>query len=69
VGNDTVLFPQAKGSLRSVQQGFVKKEQVTDLIVYETIRNDNTHLSNHFRILVLPALRMPKRSWKNSASG
>ncbi|MCX6290993.1 MAG: hydroxymethylbilane synthase [Bacteroidetes bacterium] len=37
VGDGTVLFPQAKGSLRSVQNGFVKTEQVTDLVVYETL--------------------------------
>ena len=36
VGSGTVLFPQAKGSLRTVQNGFVKKEQVIDLPVYET---------------------------------
>jgi hydroxymethylbilane synthase len=36
VGSGTVLFPQAKGSLRTVQNGFVKKGQVTDLAVYET---------------------------------
>jgi len=53
VGNDTVLFPQAKGSMRSVQLGFVKKEQISDLIVYETIRTDSSHLSNnHFKVLV-----------------
>ncbi len=38
VGNEKVLFPQAKGSLRSVQQQFVKPGQVVDLVVYESIR-------------------------------
>jgi hypothetical protein len=53
VGNDTVLFPQAKGSLRSVQAWIRKKDQVTDLIVYETIRTDNKLPSNnHYNILV-----------------
>ncbi len=35
VGRQTVLFPQAKGSMRTVQQQ-LKKEQVVDLVVYET---------------------------------
>jgi len=53
VGNESVLFPQAKGSQRSVQRGFVKKEQITDLVVYETIHNDSSRISdNNFRILV-----------------
>lgn len=38
VGEKTVLFPQAKESLRTVQQ-FLKKEQVVDVPVYETISN------------------------------
>lgn len=33
----TVLFPQAKDSMRTVQQQFVNKTQVIDLPVYETI--------------------------------
>ena len=41
VGKGTVLFPQAKGSLRSVQNGFVKSEQVIDLVVYETIKRNS----------------------------
>ena len=41
VGSEKVLFPQAKGSLRSVQQQFVRKEQVIDLPVYETIQRDS----------------------------
>ena len=36
-----VLFPQAKGSLRSVQQQFVKPDQVIDLVVYETIKKNS----------------------------
>ena len=40
VGSETVLFPQAKGSMRSVQQQFVKKDQVVDLPVYETIQRN-----------------------------
>lgn len=38
VGMGRVLFPQAKGSLRTVQQAFPAK-QVVNLIVYETIQN------------------------------
>lgn len=41
VGADKVLFPQAKGSLRSVQQQFVKPDQVVDLVVYETIKKNS----------------------------
>jgi len=37
VKSGTVLFPQAKDSLRTVQQQFVNKPQVIDLPVYETI--------------------------------
>ncbi len=40
-GSEKVLFPQAKGSLRSVQQQFVKPEQVVDLVVYETIKKNS----------------------------
>lgn len=40
VGNGKVLFPQAKGSLRSIQQQFVKSDQVLDLPVYETIKRN-----------------------------
>jgi uroporphyrinogen-III synthase len=39
-GASKVLFPQAKGSMRSVQSQFVRKEQVIDFPVYETIRRD-----------------------------
>ena len=38
VGNAPVLFPQAKGSLRSIQQQFVGKQQAIDLPVYETLQ-------------------------------
>lgn len=41
VGSDVVLFPQAKGSLRSIQQQFVKPEQVIDLVVYETLKKNS----------------------------
>ncbi|MBP6334993.1 MAG: hydroxymethylbilane synthase [Bacteroidia bacterium] len=40
-GSEKVLFPQAKGSLRSVQQQFVKAEQVIDLVVYESIKKNS----------------------------
>lgn len=43
-GNATVLFPVAKGSLRSVQSQFVKKDQTFDINVYETIENTDTKL-------------------------
>lgn len=41
VGSEKVLFPQAKGSMRSVQQQFVKPDQVVDLVVYETIKKNS----------------------------
>lgn len=54
VGDGSVLFPQAKGSLRSIQNGFVKREQVIDLVVYETIKtNSNFEFSmSDFNIIV-----------------
>jgi len=41
VGNAKVLFPQAKGSMRTIQQQFYNKEQVVNLLVYETILHEN----------------------------
>lgn len=43
-GTEKVLFPQAKGSLRSIQKQFIKPGQVIDLIVYETIKHSADHL-------------------------
>lgn len=43
VGNKKVLFPQAKGSMKTIQQQ-LKKEQVIDLVVYETIKNNSGQL-------------------------
>jgi hydroxymethylbilane synthase len=43
VGSKKVLFPQAKGSLRTIQQQ-LKKEQVIDAIVYKTIRKKDCQL-------------------------
>ena len=43
VGNKKVLFPQAKGSLRTIQQQ-LKKEQVIDLPVYETLKVETSKL-------------------------
>ena len=43
-GSGTVLFPVAKGSMRSVQSQFVKKDQTFDINVYETIEHSNTEL-------------------------
>ena len=45
VGDGTVLFPQAKGSLRSIQNGFVKDKQVIDLTVYETLKKNEEKIS------------------------
>ena len=38
VGNKTVLFPQAKASMKSIQLQLPKRENVVDLIVYETLK-------------------------------
>lgn len=40
VGSGSVLFPMAKGSMRSVQNGFVKPGQTIDLVVYETVKTE-----------------------------
>ena len=40
VGSGTVLFPMAKGSMRSIQNGFVKSGQTIDLVVYETLKTE-----------------------------
>jgi len=56
VGNGTVLFPQAKGSLRSVQNGFVKKDQVIDLVVYETLqKNEGTIPHSDIMVFTSPS--------------
>ncbi len=39
-GSAKVLFPQAKGSMRSIQRQFVKQENVIELIVYETLKKN-----------------------------
>lgn len=41
VGDESVLFPQAKGGLRTIQQQFENINQLTDIIVYETIKKEN----------------------------
>jgi len=43
-GDGTVLFPQAKGSLRSVQNGFVSEKQVVNLVVYETLKRNEEEI-------------------------
>jgi hydroxymethylbilane synthase len=50
-GSGTVLFPQAKGSLRSIQNGFVKDKQVIDLIVYETLKKNEEEIPFHEIVL------------------
>lgn len=46
VGSEKVLFPQAKGGLRTIQQQFEDAEKLTDLIVYETVKKTNLQLPN-----------------------
>jgi hydroxymethylbilane synthase len=42
VGSASVLFPQAKESMRSIQQQFSNRQQVIDISVYETIKHNET---------------------------
>ena len=44
VGSETVLFPQAKGGLRTIQQQFEDASKLTDLVVYETAKKENAKL-------------------------
>jgi hydroxymethylbilane synthase len=44
VGSETVLFPQAKGGLRTIQQQFEDSSKLTDLAVYETVKKENAAL-------------------------
>jgi hydroxymethylbilane synthase len=44
VGAKTVLFPQAKESMRSIQNAFPNTKQITDLAVYETIKKNDAVL-------------------------
>lgn len=44
VGTETVLFPQAKGGLRTIQQQFTDSSKLTDLPVYETVKKENFSL-------------------------
>ncbi len=42
VGAEKVLFPQAKGGLRTIQQQFEDQTKLTDLVVYETGKKEST---------------------------
>lgn len=44
VGDETVLFPQAKGGLRTIQQQFENQNKLADLIVYETVKKQNENI-------------------------
>lgn len=44
VGSESVLFPQAKGGLRTVQQQFEDAGKLSDLVVYETVKKENETL-------------------------
>lgn len=46
VKDSTVLFPQAKGSMRTIQQQFANSKQVIDMVVYETIKNNMEEIPN-----------------------
>ena len=54
-GEATVLFPQAKGSMKTIQQQFTKAAKVIDLTVYETKKQPldaDTFNPAHYGILV-----------------
>ena len=56
VGTSKVLFPQAKGSMRSIQQQFVKPGQAVDLVVYETLKkNDGEMPSAQILVFTSPS--------------
>jgi uroporphyrinogen-III synthase len=42
---DTVMFPGAKESLRSIQQGLAADIKIIDLPIYETVLEDNVEAS------------------------
>jgi uroporphyrinogen-III synthase len=44
VAGESVLFPQAKGGLRTIQQQFEDTGKLTDLIVYETVKKEKLEL-------------------------
>jgi hydroxymethylbilane synthase len=44
VGEETVLFPQAKGGLRTIQQQFEDISKLSDLAVYETVKKENAKM-------------------------
>ncbi|MBI4930911.1 MAG: hydroxymethylbilane synthase [Bacteroidetes bacterium] len=44
VGSKTVLFPQAKASMKTIQLQLPKKENVKDVVVYETIKHNDSRL-------------------------
>ncbi len=44
VGEETVLFPQAKGGLRTIQQQFADATKLHDLVVYETVKKENASM-------------------------
>ena len=46
VGTEKVLFPQAKGGLRTVQQQFSTADNVFDLAVYETIKKEDVTVND-----------------------
>nr|MBC7613872.1 hydroxymethylbilane synthase [Pseudopedobacter sp.] len=41
----SILFPSAKESLRTIQQGLSPETEIMDLVIYETILEDNTQQS------------------------
>ncbi|MBN8701954.1 MAG: hydroxymethylbilane synthase [Bacteroidetes bacterium] len=46
VGSRKVLFPQAKGSFKTIQKQFTKPGQAIDLIVYESIKRNEEEIPN-----------------------
>ncbi|MBA3971503.1 MAG: hydroxymethylbilane synthase [Bacteroidetes bacterium] len=44
VGEETVLFPHAKGGLRTIQQQFEDQSKLVDLAVYETVKKENANM-------------------------
>ncbi len=53
VGNSVVLFPQAKQSMKTIQLQLPRRENVIDIVVYETIKNPEFKSEDkNFEVLV-----------------
>ena len=68
-GNSKVLFPIARGSMQSVQQQIIKKENVINLEVYATLRHSQVVADNFQLIVVTSPSNVEAFFEKNPAAG